>query len=236
MTLSKGAVGNLINRYRAVLRKCRMMNVFGSLAVAGMLVVGSAGIAGAEEEKEVELQGNKYEPLEVTSGVKSYCGVNDVTITPSASSRYAVAVSGGGTLAFRMKSGKLLVENTCSWNASGSQTQYDGVAAIRAAGAGSSGSFKGTGIFKATGGGKNVGVSAIVSSGKADLTLSGDITGEAIAQPNGDAGYEAYGAAAVEKGKLTFQGEKTTLKAQSQTGMNASGLYTQLGGMIYLES
>ena len=75
MTLSKGAVGNLINRYRAVLRKCRMMNVFGSLAVAGMLVVGSAGIAGAEEEKEVELQGNKYEPLEVTSGVKSYCVV-----------------------------------------------------------------------------------------------------------------------------------------------------------------
>ena len=48
MTLSKGAVGNLINRYRAVLRKCRMMNVFGSLAVAGMLVAGSAGIAGAE--------------------------------------------------------------------------------------------------------------------------------------------------------------------------------------------
>ena len=48
MTLSKGAVGNLINRYRAVLRKCRMMNVFGSLAVAGMLVAGSAGMAGAE--------------------------------------------------------------------------------------------------------------------------------------------------------------------------------------------
>ena len=48
MTLSKGAIGNLINRYRAVLKKCRMMNVFGSLAVAGLLVAGSAGSAGAE--------------------------------------------------------------------------------------------------------------------------------------------------------------------------------------------
>lgn len=39
MTMSKGAVGNLINRYRAVLKKCHMLNVFGSLAVAGMLVM-----------------------------------------------------------------------------------------------------------------------------------------------------------------------------------------------------
>ena len=43
MTMSKGAVGNLINRYRAVLKKCHMLNVFGSLAVAGMLVMGGRG-------------------------------------------------------------------------------------------------------------------------------------------------------------------------------------------------
>ena len=48
MTMSKGAVGNLINRYRAVLKKCHMLNVFGSLAVAGMLVMGGAGVAGAQ--------------------------------------------------------------------------------------------------------------------------------------------------------------------------------------------
>ena len=40
---SKGAIGNLINRYRAVLGKCRLLNVFGSLAVAGMLVMGGIG-------------------------------------------------------------------------------------------------------------------------------------------------------------------------------------------------
>lgn len=47
MQLTKGAIGNLINRYRAVLKKCHLMNVFGSLAVAGMLVMGGAGAAGA---------------------------------------------------------------------------------------------------------------------------------------------------------------------------------------------
>ncbi len=45
--LTKGAIGNLINRYRAVLNKCRLLNVFGTLAVAGMLVMGGAGVAGA---------------------------------------------------------------------------------------------------------------------------------------------------------------------------------------------
>ena len=48
MQLTKGAIGNLINRYKAVLKKCHLMNTFGSLAVAGMLVMGGAGVAGAE--------------------------------------------------------------------------------------------------------------------------------------------------------------------------------------------
>ncbi len=37
---TKGASGNLVNRYRAVLKKCRLINTFGSLAVAGALVLG----------------------------------------------------------------------------------------------------------------------------------------------------------------------------------------------------
>lgn len=45
--LTKGAIGNLINRYRAVLKKCNLMNVFGSLAVAGMLVMGGAAASSA---------------------------------------------------------------------------------------------------------------------------------------------------------------------------------------------
>ena len=43
--LTKGAIGNLVNRYKAVLKKCNLINTFGSLAVASMLVLG--GAAGA---------------------------------------------------------------------------------------------------------------------------------------------------------------------------------------------
>ena len=49
MKQTKGAIGNLLNRYRAVLKKCHLLNTFGSLAVAGMLVMGGAGVAQAEE-------------------------------------------------------------------------------------------------------------------------------------------------------------------------------------------
>ena len=50
MQLTKGAIGNLINRYKAVLKKCHLMNTFGSLAVAGMLVMGGAGMAVAADD------------------------------------------------------------------------------------------------------------------------------------------------------------------------------------------
>ena len=46
--LTKGAIGNLVNRYRAVLKKCNLINTFGSLAVASMLVLGGAGVASAD--------------------------------------------------------------------------------------------------------------------------------------------------------------------------------------------
>ena len=54
MQLTKGAIGNLINRYKAVLKKCHLMNTFGSLAVAGMLIMGGAGmaVAGAAESPD----------------------------------------------------------------------------------------------------------------------------------------------------------------------------------------
>lgn len=45
MAVSRNAIGNLIKRYRAVLKKCFLLNTFGSLVVAGMLAAG--GTAGA---------------------------------------------------------------------------------------------------------------------------------------------------------------------------------------------
>lgn len=50
--LTKGAIGNLINRYRAVLKKCTLINVFGSLAVASMLVMSTTSPAAADVDEE----------------------------------------------------------------------------------------------------------------------------------------------------------------------------------------
>lgn len=66
MQLTKGAIGNLINRYKAVLKKCHLMNTFGSLAVAGMLVMGGAGVAVAAGD--VALEGkNNYDQTTVNN-------------------------------------------------------------------------------------------------------------------------------------------------------------------------
>ena len=59
MKQTKGAIGNLLNRYRAVLKKCHLLNTFGSLAVASMLVMGGAGVAQADNTK-YPLNGASY--------------------------------------------------------------------------------------------------------------------------------------------------------------------------------
>lgn len=46
--LTKNAISNMQNRYIAVLKKCRLLNAFGSLAVVSMLAMGACGMVGAE--------------------------------------------------------------------------------------------------------------------------------------------------------------------------------------------
>lgn len=68
MQLTKGAIGNLINRYKAVLKKCHLLNVFGSLAVAGMLVMGGAAAAGAAETTDKVLSEDISTSVVVSAG------------------------------------------------------------------------------------------------------------------------------------------------------------------------
>ena len=42
---TKKAIGNLLNRYRAVLKKCHLLNTFGTLALASALMAAGAGPA-----------------------------------------------------------------------------------------------------------------------------------------------------------------------------------------------
>lgn len=78
MQLTKGAIGNLINRYKAVLKKCHLLNVFGSLAVAGMLVMGGAAAAGAEE---ITLDQDLQHSYIIKNGDSYTINLNNFTLT-----------------------------------------------------------------------------------------------------------------------------------------------------------
>ena len=227
MTLSRGAIGNLVNRYRAVLRKCRMMNVFGSLAVAGMLVAGNAGFAGAEE-----LSGD-ISPISLSGDTRNIIGVGDISLRSTEPAlRYLINVSGQGQLDISMSNGSPMAVGNADGICLKDYSDYDQYAsAFHVAGSGSSGSFVGTGTFSMVGGGKLLGVCAFLSESKGTLTLSGDITGEAEAVMNGSNGYASFAAAAAG-GNLVFGGDRTTLRAKASTGNNANGAFVKYGGMI----
>lgn len=98
MQLTKGAIGNLINRYKAVLKKCHLLNVFGSLAVAGMLVMGGAGVAVAADAQDVALQGkNNYNSTDIPE-VNHLMGgwlVKDAATAGDAKGDITLTVNGG---------------------------------------------------------------------------------------------------------------------------------------------
>lgn len=94
MQLTKGAIGNLINRYKAVLKKCHLMNTFGSLAVAGMLVMGGAGMAVAAEDVPLEGKNNYDSKTEVNHLMGGWL-VNDAATAEAAKGDITLTVTGG---------------------------------------------------------------------------------------------------------------------------------------------
>lgn len=96
MQLTKGAIGNLINRYKAVLKKCHLMNTFGSLAVAGMLVMGGAGVAVAADD--LPLEGEHTYDSEKNPNVNHLMGgwlVKDAATAGDAKGDITLTVTGG---------------------------------------------------------------------------------------------------------------------------------------------
>ena len=49
---TKGAIGNLINRYQAVLKKCHLLNTLGALTLASAFVLGGAASALSDTIKD----------------------------------------------------------------------------------------------------------------------------------------------------------------------------------------
>lgn len=97
MQLTKGAIGNLINRYKAVLKKCHLMNTFGSLAVAGMLIMGGAGMAVAADP-DVALKGQNTYDSKKNPSVNHLMGgwlVNNAETAKEAHGDIFLTVEGG---------------------------------------------------------------------------------------------------------------------------------------------
>ncbi len=69
---SKNAIGNLINRYKAVLKKCHLLNTFGSLAVAGMLAFGLGALAMPQEVMAAATTAGASYIIEVEDPAKTY--------------------------------------------------------------------------------------------------------------------------------------------------------------------
>ena len=100
--LTKGAIGNLVNRYKAVLKKCNLINTFGSLAVASMLVLGGAGVASAAAVDYADFVAGANSSKEIS--VAQDTTVNKDT-TGSALSNYKLDVADGKNLVLNEVSG-----------------------------------------------------------------------------------------------------------------------------------
>lgn len=232
MTLSRGAIGNLVNRYRAVLRKCRMMNVFGSLAVAGMLVAGNAGFAGAEDPI-----------IAPNSSISKHYDTNTTVLNtdqPQFSKElYAIGATGSqGALDISMEGDAALTVDA-SWRRDAADSNRDQLSAVYV-GSGAQFSFTGTGFFRATGQGKVMEAVAFRNGANGPtggtMRLTGAITGEAIteASENGS-GYKAIGVKAENAGTIIFSGKSAWLKAMAHAG-TADGVYARYGGVVDFQS
>ena len=165
MQLTKGAIGNLINRYRAVLKKCHLLNVFGSLAVAGMLVMGGAvkitysgstitayngqttTLSDGGSGKNIFLGGtiNNIQSLEPHKHFDSFTSPTSITVTDGS---YTWDIYGGSlALADGTTAG---FENTTATSGSTTLTINDGTFNGAELVGGGSASAHGTGIATAT--------------------------------------------------------------------------------------
>ncbi len=80
---TKNATGNLINRYRAVLKKCTLLNVFGSLIIAGALTLSGAGVGIALAASVENPAGQTETSMDASSlGTTEATLINNGTINP----------------------------------------------------------------------------------------------------------------------------------------------------------
>ena len=101
--LTKGAIGNLINRYKAVLKKCHLLNTFGSLAAASMLIMGGAGVSMGQD---YTLTSDSNQPITVNMGENSIIDLNGFSL--NSATVPTVQVYGSATIDSSQDNGSIL--------------------------------------------------------------------------------------------------------------------------------
>ena len=162
MKQTRGAIGNLINRYRAVLKKCHLLNSFGSLALAGMLVLGGATVSVAANVTIDSLE-------KATTG--RYAGEYQDTLTfaQPESFRFSAVATGFGTI--HVKDGvTATIANLC--------TGYVGDGSSGTEGGGFWGNIQNNDdhkTFTVTGGGTLIAEHVSINTGQT-IAVSGNLT------------------------------------------------------------
>lgn len=204
--LTRRAIGNLINRYNAVLKKCRLLNVFGSLAAAALLVGGVCSVSFADEERG-----------SITTSTSIF---TDTTVTANRTMNNAVVGIYGGSsqsLSLDIANVTLTVKNSADSNVS----RFYGVAATT----GSLVTFyQDTGAANAK---LNIELEAadgqdaiLFSTTGAKLTVYPIVN----ATVKGGSSGNVIGVEAASGSKIDFDGTETLLNVISNGG-NAFGVY-----------
>ena len=215
--LTKGAIGNLVNKYRAVLKKCRLLNLFGTLALTGALTVGAAGMAGAAPtwgpDQDVTITGTE-------------------TLSNGGQAQSLTIGGAGNSLTVSSSNGHLYVSGATSLNDGGTLTLNTGPhGLLGTTDSASEAADTWTGSFGMTGGTLAIANSQLQMDA---VTISGgtaDIAGQIGSGTNWDDGAMLVGglngaATTVSGGKITVSDYGQVVGGQ----VNISGGEVALGG------
>ncbi|MBS6830967.1 MAG: hypothetical protein KH208_14105, partial [Desulfovibrio sp.] len=213
--LTKGAIGNLVNKYRAVLKKCRLLNLFGSLALTGALTVGAAGMAGAAPtwgpDQDVTITGTE-------------------TLSNGGQAQSLTIGGAGNSLTVSSNSGHLYVSGATSLNDGGTLTLNTGPhGLLGTTDSASEAADTWTGSFGMTGGTLTIANSQLQMDA---VTISGgtaDIAGQIGGGTNWDDGAMLVGG--LNGAATTVSGGKITV---GDYGQVVGGQVTVSGGEVAL--
>ena len=208
--LTKGAIGNLINRYRAVLKNCHLLNTFGSLAMAAMLTMGTCSAAFAADIGSIV-------NTDVTLSQDTTITADKTTET---STRYAGIIADSDNTTVTMKDGATLTVNVDNTN--------DRAYAVAATN-GYTLTFNGTGQFFANEDATNIDARVLRNS-NANLVMNGNIYAHAQS-PSTTIGLDVWGSAS--DASATFLGKSTIIEVED---LNNSSSNAVIGAQIVSEN